>query len=368
MTPAPFPCRTAVRRSDELAHRSHLVPGAPGAEIVLDVERGARVRQGSPSRPERRRPRRAACRTAPEPVADATDPDDAGVGERRPAVVDRSQGDAVHGVARQPAAARAEHRSPPLGVDREPEQGVGQRERLGAGRRARPRRRRAGRRCSARAWPRAVARRRPTLSDAAAVARGRMREHAARVLEVRAAHVHLDGDHARRGAPRGDGPPGRSPRPCAPRCSPRRWRRSPPGPAALRRARRRPRGPAGRRRSACRPAPGRREGSGCRATARSTATSRRRRRWRRGRSKAPSSAPCPAVPEAVITGREPDRSNAGREVHFAPERPAPHGAGSAKSLGARPAPGGAPGGCAPRGGGGPSRRCRRRRPGRRQRS
>ena len=132
-----------------------------------------------------------------QPVAHTADAYDACVGERRPAVVDRTQGDAVECVSGEPPAPSSEDRCPPFGVDGDSKQGVRQRERLST-RRERSLSDREDIGCVRRELG-------PTWSEAGcrrlhgrACRRRRVSEHTASVLEVRAADVDLDGDHARR--------------------------------------------------------------------------------------------------------------------------------------------------------------------------
>ena len=97
----------------------------------------------------------------------------------------------------------------------------------------------------------------------------RVGEHAAAVLEVGTAHVHLDGDEALRRVRQERGRPGELLDPAAPDARHDAGARARPAPEARRRAKPRRRVPADRRRSACRRGPGRRAGSGSRATDRS---------------------------------------------------------------------------------------------------
>ena len=182
---------------DELAHGGHLVVGAPGLELSEDPDHGTRIGQGGGADLDGVGTGQQHA-DRPETVAHPAHSDDAAVGEGRPAVVDRPQGDAVEGVSRQAPSPGSEHRCPALGIDRKPEEGVGEGERLRpvgeGGRRHRDEvggvRRELG------------PKRPPTGGRSRHSLAGRLRrvgEHLAAVLEVRTADVHLYGHHAGRG-------------------------------------------------------------------------------------------------------------------------------------------------------------------------
>ncbi len=219
-----------VRGPDEVAHRCDAVPGAPRGELGLhpDARRGDlprwRSRPGAASAPA------SSMRTAPDPSL--TPP--------TPTMPQSGKAARQSKTARRATLWSASPESPPP-----PAPSTGARRSVSI---ARPRSVLVSVRASAPAFKAASAtemssevfgeslaqRGRPHAAAAATaspVADRRVGEHAAAVLEVRAAHVHLDSHHAGRGLGQQRPRHPRSPRPGGPRCSPRRGRRRTRGPA-----------------------------------------------------------------------------------------------------------------------------------------